>query len=70
MDDEIDIAEATAERGERLGALVCNYRLADGADGLGTALRLRARLDPTLPVLFKPVEPVLLLQALSTIARP
>ena len=33
-------------------ALVCDYRLADGADGLDVALRLRTRFDPQLPLLL------------------
>jgi signal transduction histidine kinase len=34
------------------GALICDYRLADGADGLQAAKRLRARFDPQLPFLL------------------
>lgn len=33
-------------------ALVCDYRLADGADGLDVGLRLRTRFDPQLPLLL------------------
>lgn len=33
-------------------ALVCDYRLADGADGLDAGLRLRTRFDPQLPLLL------------------
>jgi signal transduction histidine kinase/ActR/RegA family two-component response regulator len=33
-------------------ALICDYRLADGADGLDVALRLRARFAPDLPLLL------------------
>ena len=33
-------------------ALVCDFRLADGADGLDVALRLRTHFDPQLPLLL------------------
>lgn len=33
-------------------ALICDYRLAEGADGLEVAHRLRARFDPNLPFLL------------------
>lgn len=52
--------EANAERallaagslGERFDVLVCDFRLAEGADGLSAALRLREQFDPGLPVLL------------------
>lgn len=82
------IARAEAA-GQPFDALLCDYRLADGADGLQVALRLRARCGPSLalllitgetaperlqrvrdsglPVLFKPVQPERLLQALAAL---
>jgi signal transduction histidine kinase len=33
-------------------ALICDYRLAEGADGLDAAMRLRAQADSALPVLL------------------
>ena len=41
-----------AAQATRFDALVCDYRLADGADGLDVALRLRMRFDPQLPLLL------------------
>lgn len=77
--------------GQAFDVLICDVRLADGADGLGTALRLRERFDAALPlllvtgetaperlqrvhdsglpVLFKPVPPDRLLQALAQLNR-
>ncbi len=75
------------ERQQPFDALLCDFRLAEGADGLEAALRLRERFAPGLPlllitgetaperlqrvrdsgvpVLFKPVEPERLLEALA-----
>ncbi|WP_372657113.1 ATP-binding protein [Hydrogenophaga sp.] len=83
--------QAALAGGWRFDALLCDFRLADGADGLAAALRLRTRFDPELPlllvtgetaperlqrvhdsgvpVLFKPVVPEQLLQALDQLAR-
>ncbi len=44
--------QAAADQGRPFDALVCDFRLADGADGLAAAMRLRARFDPTLPLLL------------------
>jgi signal transduction histidine kinase len=44
--------QALNDRGQRFDALICDYRLADGADGLDAALRLRERFDPELPLLL------------------
>jgi signal transduction histidine kinase len=77
--------------GQAFDALICDVRLADGADGLDTALRLRERFgaalplllvtgetapdrlqrvhDSGVPVLFKPVPPDRLLQALAQLNR-
>jgi signal transduction histidine kinase len=76
-----------ARRQLPFAALICDYRLAEGADGLQAAQRLRAKFDPLLPVLlvtgetapsrlqnvraagvpvlFKPVAPMVLLQTLA-----
>lgn len=84
--------QAAAEQQQPFDALLCDYRLAEGADGLAATQRLRARFDPALPVLlitgetaperlqrvrdsgvpvlFKPVDPDRLLQALSRLVRP
>ncbi|MCW5655540.1 hybrid sensor histidine kinase/response regulator [Hydrogenophaga sp.] len=78
--------------GDPFDAMLCDFRLADGADGLDAALRLRERFDPGMPlllitgetaperlqrvrdsgvpVLFKPVDPERLLQALAGLAPP
>jgi CheY-like chemotaxis protein len=45
----LDLAES---RGSPFEALMCDYRLADGADGLDAALRLRACGRGGLPVLL------------------
>jgi signal transduction histidine kinase/CheY-like chemotaxis protein len=48
-----DEALARATRtGEPFEALICDFRLADGADGLLAAQRLRARHAPALPLLL------------------
>lgn len=39
-------------QGKRFDTLICDYRLAEGADGLEVALRLRQALDPGLPLLL------------------
>jgi CheY-like chemotaxis protein len=44
--------EAAQRAGEPFDALICDFRLANGADGLNTALRLRERFDPSLPMLL------------------
>jgi CheY-like chemotaxis protein len=41
-----------AQRARPFEALVCDYRLAKGADGLEVAHRLRARFKPDLPFLL------------------
>jgi CheY-like chemotaxis protein len=46
-------ALAQAARNERpFAALICDYRLAEGADGLEAAQRLRDRFNPELPFLL------------------
>jgi len=84
--------QAAAARQQPFDALVCDYRLAEGADGLAASQRLRRRFGLTLPVLlitgetaperllrvrdsgvpvlFKPVDPERLLQALAHLASP
>jgi len=84
--------QAAAARQQPFDALVCDYRLAEGADGLAASQRLRRRCGLTLPVLlitgetaperllrvrdsgvpvlFKPVDPERLLQALAHLASP
>ena len=84
--------QAAAARQQPFDALLCDYRLAEGADGLAASQRLRARFGMTLPVLlitgetapdrlqrvrdsgvpvlFKPVDPDRLLQALARLAPP
>jgi signal transduction histidine kinase len=42
----------SADSDSRIEALLCDVRLADGADGLAAAQRLRARFGPRLPVLL------------------
>jgi signal transduction histidine kinase/CheY-like chemotaxis protein len=81
---------AARHNGRPFDAMLCDFRLADGADGLDAALRLRERFAPGLPlllitgetaperlqrvrdsgvpVLFKPVDPDRLLQALTGLA--
>ncbi len=81
---------AARHNGRPFDAMLCDFRLADGADGLDAALRLRERFAPGLPlllitgetaperllrvrdsgvpVLFKPVDPDRLLQALTSLA--
>ena len=59
---QLDVAadEAAAEaaftqaalRQQPFSALICDYRLAEGADGLQAAQRLRAKFDPLLPLLL------------------
>ncbi|MBU7574039.1 MAG: hybrid sensor histidine kinase/response regulator [Hydrogenophaga sp.] len=83
--------QAAAARQEPFDALLCDYRLAEGADGLAASQRLRARFgqalpvllitgetapdrlqrvrDSGVPVLFKPVDPERLLQALALLRR-
>jgi len=43
--------QATTQQ-QPFDALLCDYRLAEGADGLNVALRLRARFSPDLPLLL------------------
>ena len=84
--------QAAAVRQEPFDAMLCDYRLAEGADGLAASQRLRARFglalpvllitgetapdrlqrvrDSGVPVLFKPVDPDRLLQALARLAPP
>ena len=84
--------QAATERQQPFDALLCDYRLAEGTDGLAATQRLRARFNPALPVLlitgetaperlqrvrdsgvpvlFKPVDPDRLLQALARLAPP
>lgn len=50
-DAELAFAQA-ALRQEPFAALICDYRLAGGADGLQAAQRLRAKFDPELPFLL------------------
>ncbi len=55
VDNEARADEAlarAARSGEPFDALLCDYRLADGADGLLAAQRLRARHAPHLPLLL------------------
>ena len=49
--DEDAAAVALSEAEEPFQALLCDYRLADGADGLAAAQRLRSRFAPQLPLL-------------------
>ncbi len=57
---EVVTHEAAAEQalaqaalhGRPFAALICDYRLAEGADGLEAAQRLRARFNPGLPFLL------------------
>ncbi len=44
--------QQAAAHGLPFDALLCDYRLAEGADGLAAALRLRARFAPGLPLLL------------------
>ena len=44
--------ESAQQAGEPFDALICDFRLADGADGLSAALRLRERFDGSLPLLL------------------
>jgi len=44
--------EQAATNGVPFDCLICDYRLAEGTDGLQVALSLRARFDPDLPVLL------------------
>jgi signal transduction histidine kinase/CheY-like chemotaxis protein len=82
--------DRAAAAGQPFDALLCDYRLAAGADGLEAALRLHARAGSTpglllvtgetaperlqrvhdsgVPVLFKPVQPERLLQALAELS--
>jgi signal transduction histidine kinase len=48
---EIAFTQA-ALRQQPFAALICDYRLAEGADGLQAARRLRAKYDPALPFLL------------------
>jgi signal transduction histidine kinase/ActR/RegA family two-component response regulator len=53
--DETQAAAAfgiAAREGTGFDAMLCDYRLANGADGLDAALRLRQRFNPDLPVLL------------------
>ena len=43
---------AAATQAAPFDALICDYRLAGGADGLEAGLRLRRRFDPQLPLLL------------------
>jgi signal transduction histidine kinase len=47
----LSLHEAEAS-GAPFEALICDYRLAEGADGLDAAMRLRAQADSALPVLL------------------
>lgn len=82
--------QAAAARQQPFEALLCDYRLAEGADGLAASQRLGTRFGLALPVLlitgetaperlqrvrdsgvtvlFKPVDPDHLLQALARLA--
>ena len=44
--------QAASAAGQPFDALLCDFRLADGADGLDAALRLRERFDAQLPLLL------------------
>ncbi|MGC4396885.1 hybrid sensor histidine kinase/response regulator [Hydrogenophaga crocea] len=90
VDGEARAAEALAT--QAFDALICDFRLADGADGLQVAQRLRERYAPGLPlllvtgetaperlqrlrdaglpVLYKPVDPLRLRQALADLMAP
>ena len=46
------VLEQAAQDGSPVEALLCDVRLADGADGLAAAQRLGARFGPGLPVLL------------------
>jgi signal transduction histidine kinase/CheY-like chemotaxis protein len=48
---EEELARADAER-QPFDMLLCDYRLADGADGLDAGLRLQQRLDGRVPLLL------------------
>jgi signal transduction histidine kinase len=53
--DEARAAEALTQawvQAEPFSLLLCDYRLADGADGLAAGLRLRERFDPGMPFLL------------------
>jgi signal transduction histidine kinase len=53
--DEARAAEALTQawaQAEPFSLLLCDYRLADGADGLVAGLRLRERFDPDMPLLL------------------
>jgi signal transduction histidine kinase len=41
-----------SQQGQPFQAMLCDYRLADGADGLAAAQRLRTRFHPHLPLLL------------------
>ena len=47
-----------AAQGAPFEALICDYRLADGANGLDIGLRLRRRFAPKLPLLLATGETV------------
>ncbi len=44
--------EQSAAQNKPFDTLLCDYRLADGANGLQAALRLRARFNPKLPLML------------------
>ena len=44
--------ELAIQQGQPFDALLCDYRLAEGADGLDIGLRLRRRFAPGLPLLM------------------
>jgi CheY-like chemotaxis protein len=46
-----ELARAEAEQ-QPFDMLLCDYRLADGADGLDAGLRLQQRLDGRVPLLL------------------
>jgi CheY-like chemotaxis protein len=46
-----ELARAEAER-QPFDMLLCDYRLADGADGLDAGLRLQQRLNSGVPLLL------------------
>ncbi|MEC5399897.1 ATP-binding response regulator [Uliginosibacterium sp. H1] len=48
----IRLLDEARARGERFDLLICDFRLAEGADGLAAAQRLRARATPSLPLLL------------------
>jgi len=53
--DEARAAEALTQawaQADPFALLLCDYRLADGADGLAAGLRLRERFDPGMPLLL------------------